>query len=103
MANYLLLYHGGGMPETEEDKRKFMAAWDEWIKQFGDSLVDVGNPTADVQTVSQSGIAAFFGDRVTGYSIVKADAMEDALRHAQTLPLVDAGGSVDVYETFNAM
>ena len=103
MANYLLLYHGGGMPETDEDKTKVMAAWGEWIKQVGEGLVDAGNPTADVQTVSQSGIAAFFGDRVTGYSIVKADAMEDALRHAQTVPLVAEGGSVDVYETFNAM
>ena len=26
MANYLLLYHGGGMPETDEDKSKVMAA-----------------------------------------------------------------------------
>jgi len=80
-----------------------MAAWGEWIKQVGDSLVDAGNPTTEVQTVSQSSIAAFFGDRVTGYSIVKADAMEDALKHAQTVPLVGGDGSVDVYETFNAM
>jgi hypothetical protein len=40
------------------------------------------------------------GDRVTGYSIIKADSMEDA----KMVPLVvDGSGSVDVYETFAAM
>jgi len=103
MANYLLLYHGGGMPESDEDKSKVMAAWGDWIKQVGENLVDAGNPTAAVQTVGQSGAGEFSGDRVTGYSIVKADTMEDALKCGQMVPLVADGGSVDVYETFNVM
>jgi hypothetical protein len=31
MANYLLAYHGGGMPENEEEGAKIMAAWDVWL------------------------------------------------------------------------
>jgi len=27
MAKYLLSYHGGGMPESEEEGAKIMAAW----------------------------------------------------------------------------
>jgi hypothetical protein len=27
MANYLLAYHGGGMPETEEARARVMGAW----------------------------------------------------------------------------
>ena len=103
MANYLLLYHGGGMPESEEARSRSMEAWGEWMKQAGDNLVNAGNPCSAVQTVSQAGVAAFSGERVTGYSIVKADTMEDALTCAQMVPLVAEGGSVDVYETFNAM
>jgi hypothetical protein len=103
MANYLLLYHGGGMPESDEDKAKVMAAWGEWMQQVGENLVDAGNPTSDAQTVSQAGAAPFLGDRVTGYSVIKAATMEDAIKCAQMVPLVADGGSVDVYETFNAM
>lgn len=103
MANYLLLYHGGGMPETEEEKAKVMAAWGEWMQQVGENLVDAGNPCSNVQTVSQSGTAEFSGDRVTGYSVIKADTMDDAVKCAQMVPLVADGGSVDVYETFPAM
>jgi len=27
MANYLLLYKGGGMPTSDEEKKKVMDAW----------------------------------------------------------------------------
>ena len=103
MANYLLLYHGGGMPDTDEEKAKVMAAWGEWMKQVGENLVDAGNPTSDVKTVNQSGASDFSGDRVTGYSVVKANSMDEAVKCAQMVPIVAEGGSVDVYETFNAM
>jgi len=103
MANYLLLYHGGGMPETEDEKVKVMTAWGAWMQQVGDNLVDGGNPTSNVQTVNMDGVNMFSGDQVTGYSVIKADTMDDAVRCAQMVPLVSQGGSVDVYETFNAM
>jgi len=40
MANYLLLYHGGAMGETKEEQDRQMSAWDIWMKQCGDNLVD---------------------------------------------------------------
>ena len=103
MANYLLLYHGGGMPESDEDKQKVMAAWGDWAKMVGDDIVDMGNPCSNVKNVTQSGVTEFSGDRVTGYSIVKADSMDKATEYAKGVPLVADGGSVDVYETFPAM
>jgi len=104
MANYLLLYHGGGMPQNDEDKKKLMDAWGEWMKQCGDNLVDAGNPCSEVKTVDKDGVQEFSGDRVTGYSVIKADSMDNAIRAAQMVPLVvDGSGSVDVYETFDAM
>lgn len=103
MANFLLLYHGGGMPTTDEEKNKVMAAWGEWMKQVGDNLVDAGNPTSNIMTVTQDGAKDFSGDKVTGYSVVKAESMEDAVKCAQMVPVVADGGSVDVCETFDAM
>ncbi|HSX36849.1 MAG TPA: hypothetical protein VLG13_01880 [Patescibacteria group bacterium] len=103
MANYLLLYHGGGMPETDEQKAAVMAAWDAWAKQAGDNLVDMGNPTSNSTAVTKDGAAgAVTGNPVTGYSVVKADSMDDAVKAAQMVPIVaDGTGSCDVYETFD--
>ena len=39
MANFLLVYYGGGMPATDEERDKVMAAWGEWMKQCGDSRI----------------------------------------------------------------
>ena len=104
MANFVLLYHGGGMPEGEEERAKSLADWGEWMKQCGDNLVDAGNPCSNVKVVNKDGVSEFSGDRVTGYSIIKADSIEQAVQAAQMVPIVvDGSGSVDVYETFSAM
>ena len=105
MANYLLLYHGGAMGETKEEQDRQMSAWDKWMKQCGGNLVDAGNPCSQAVTVSKSGSSEYSGsNRVTGYSVIKADDMDNAKRAASMVPLVlDGSGSVDVYETFDPM
>lgn len=104
MANFLLLYKGGGMPEGDEEKKKVMAAWGEWMKACGDNLVDAGNPCSNAKAVTKDGVEEVSGERVTGYSVVKADSMDDAVKAAKMVPLVvDGSGSCDVYETFAAM
>lgn len=92
------------MPDSDEEKAKVMGDWGEWMKQCGDNLVDAGNPCSNVKVVTKDDVSEFSGDRVTGYSIIKADSMEDAVKAARMVPLVvDGSGSVDVYETFAAM
>jgi hypothetical protein len=55
MANYLLAYHGGGMPETEEARARVMGAWGQWYQGLGDAVVDAGNPVGGAQTISSDG------------------------------------------------
>lgn len=103
MANFLLLYHGGTNPQTDEDKKREMAAWTAWLASVDGDLVDEGNPTSNVKTVSAQGVAEFSGNRVTGYGIIQADSLDHAIEKVKTVPIVAEGGSVDVYETFPAM
>lgn len=104
MPNYLLIYKGGGMPESEEEKAQVMADWGKWMEQCGENLVDGGNPCANSQAVTKDSVGNVSGDPVTGYSIIKANSIDDAVRAAQMVPLVvDGSGSCDVYETFQAM
>ena len=36
---------------------------------------------------------------VSGYTVISADSLELAAKHAQGCPILDAGGSVEVAET----
>ena len=45
-TDYLLLYSGGSMPESEEEQATVMKAWDAWMHDLGSALKDGGNPFA---------------------------------------------------------
>ena len=101
MAKYLLTYKGGSMPETEEEGAKVMAAWSSWLGGLGESLVEGGAPIGQARTIGSDGSVSDGGgaDPVTGYSLVSADSLDNALSIAKGCPHLDAGGSVIVGET----
>jgi hypothetical protein len=107
MATYLLLYHGGGTPESADEQAKVMAAWGQWMGKLGSGLVDGGNPTSGSKTVDSQGSvgAGDTADPVTGYSIIKADSLDQAVELAKDSPLFlgPRKARIEVYETFEAM
>ena len=103
MANYLLTYHGGGMPEGQEATAKVMEAWTAWFGQLGDSLVDGGNPTSRSVAISPDGSVMDATSAPTGYSIIKADDMDAAVAASKGCPVLGGGAVVVVSETFPVM
>ena len=104
MANYVLLYRGGGMPETDAEREQVMAQWGQWYGQMGEAVVDGGNPFGPSATVSPDGAVKDGADsRLTGYTILKADSLSAANGMAKGCPVLTAGGTVEVYETFPVM
>jgi hypothetical protein len=105
MPNYVLVYHGGGVPESEEEGQRIMAAWMKWFEDIGDSVVDAGNPVSQVKTVASDGSVSAGGgpNPVTGYTVVSADSMDDAVEMSKGCPILHSGGSVEVGETFKIM
>lgn len=105
MANYLLAYHGGGMPATDEERAKVMEAWGRWFGALGANLVDGGNPVGQTRTIAPSGSVSDNGgaNPVSGYSVLKADSMDAAVALARGCPVLESGGSIEVCETFSAM
>ncbi len=104
MANYLLVYHGGSMPEGEAETAKVMEAWDVWFHQLGGALVDGGNPASGTKVLSPDGAVADGGpSSPTGYSVIRADGHDAAVALARGCPVLAAGGMVEVVETFAAM
>jgi hypothetical protein len=103
MAKYLFVYHGGGKPESKEDMAKVMNAWGQWFGSMGKSVVDGGNPVGASSTVRSNGSIANNGgaNPVSGYSLIEASSLDDALAKAKGCPILSAGGSVEVAEAMD--
>jgi len=103
MAEFVFLYTGGSMPETEEEQARVMQAWTDWYGEIGASLKDGGNPFAPAaKTVATDGSVSdgASGPLHSGYTIVTADSLDAATAIAKASPILHGGGSVTVYETF---
>ena len=104
MANYVLAYTGGGMPETEEEQAAVMAAWGAWYEGLGAAVVDAGNPFGPSTSIGRDGSVTGAGaSGLTGYSILAAGNLDSAVEMAKGCPILAGGGAVEVYETFDAM
>jgi hypothetical protein len=99
MANYLLAYQGGSMPEGEAEQQKVLTDWMNWFGALGSSIVDAGNPVGASASVSSAGDVSDGGhSALTGYSIISAGSLGEATDQAKGCPVLSSGGSVDVYE-----
>ena len=103
MAKYALIFHGGAMPETEEESAKVMAAWGVWMEGLGAALTDPGNPLGDTTTIHSDGSTTPGGgsNPATGYTLIEADSSDDAVTLAKGCPILASGGSIEVATAFD--
>ena len=79
MAKYLLLYMGGGMPETEAETVEVLKAWTAWYTGLGSAVVDPGNPfTPSAKTITSDGKVqdGSAGVMATGYTLLEAPSLD---------------------------
>lgn len=102
MTNFVLLYTGGTIPESEEEQAAVMAAWGAWYEGMGAAIVDGGNPFGASKNVSDKGIndGPVSSPPITGYTIISADSLDMAVEKVQDHPHLKFGGQVSVHETF---
>lgn len=106
MADYVLLYHGGSMPETEAEQAAVMDAWGAWYGGLGEAVKDGGNPfTPAAKSISPDGSVGDgpAGSMASGYTILKADSLDAAVEMAKGCPVLQGGASISVFETFALM
>ncbi len=100
MANYVFAYSGGnGMAADQAERDAQMAKWGEWMGGLGSALVDPGAPTGPSKTVAPGSVSEGGSRELTGYSVVAAGSIDEAVEFAKGCPILENGGSVDVYET----
>jgi hypothetical protein len=99
MPNYILAYHGGKIPESPEEGAEHMAKWEAWADGLGDSLINKGTPLGKPKTISSNGVTDGGGvNPLIGYSILKAENIDAAVKMVEDSPHVNYGGTMVVAE-----
>ena len=91
MKNYLILHYGFEKPTPEE-----MDAWNKWFGSIADKQVDMGGLRGG-REISNSGTRElpFAKNSITGYTVIKAENLDEAEKIAQECPFV---ASTRIYE-----
>ncbi len=106
MSDYVLLFQGGSMPETEEEQKQVMAAWTSWFTELGSAVKDQGNPfSGQAKTIAADGSVSdgSGGGSASGYTILKADSLDAATTLAKGCPVLQGGADIMVFETIEVM
>jgi hypothetical protein len=106
MAKFVLLYSGGSMPETEAEQAAVLQTWTTWYDELGSAVVDAGNPfTPMAKSITSDGTVSDgpIGTPASGYTIIEADSLDEAVDMAKDCPVLEGGAQISVYETFNVM
>jgi len=99
MPQYIIVYLGGNQPSTPEEGKQHFSKYMAWLSSLGDAVVSPANPLKDTSTINPDGTITTGGaTTMSGYTIIKAEAMDAALTMAKTCPFLDIGGSLEVSE-----
>ena len=98
MPNYAFFYYGEPKFDSPEEGAKEQERFMAWVTSLGDALVNPGTPLGMARTVNASGVSdGASSNRLTGFSLVRADSMDAALEMAKGCPFLRVG-TVDVAE-----
>ena len=100
MKQYIILYLGGAKAPTKEEGEAGKGKWQAWLAALGDAVINPGTPMMNPKKVTIDTIEDAVGiSAMTGYTIVQAETMEEALKMAQDCPYVEMdGGALTVAE-----
>ena len=80
-----------------------MQAWTDWFGTIGSALVDGGNPASRTKSIAATARSATTPSGPSGYTIIKAGSIDEAVGIAKGCPVLQGGASIQVVETFEAM
>ena len=94
MGKFVFIYYAGSSDGGNNEQ------WGAWFGKLGDKLIDGGNPFAEkAKAVNKDGVMDVKEMPATGYSIVSANDMDEALELSKDCPLLLSNdGAVCIYE-----
>lgn len=103
MKLYLLLSSGGKVSDNPADRAPVMKELTAWFGKIASNLVDGGAGfTGNAKSIASDGQVVDGTDVLTanGYSLIKADSLDQAVSIAKGYPLLKSGFKMTVFETF---
>jgi hypothetical protein len=102
MAKFMVLYRSPTPAAemmaqmTPEQSKAGMDMWMDWSKKAGAALADFGMPLGASRSVGSDAAAS----QVTGYSILEAGSLDEAMKLVEDHPHLKTpgGATIDVYE-----
>jgi len=99
MTQYIIVYIGGNQPSTPEEGKQHFARYQAWLSSLGDSAISPMNPLKNTSLINPEGTVSNESiTQISGYTIVEAQSMNEALEMAKSCPFLDIGGSLEVSE-----
>lgn len=93
------MYYGSSEPKPGEEKM-IMDEWNNWFVMMGEKLADGGFPTMAMASkrIMPTMKVKLGKSNINGFSVIKADSLENAIEMAKKCPHLKAGGQVEVLE-----
>jgi hypothetical protein len=106
MADFVLLYRGGGRPTSAAAGQQLASRWGAWLKGIDarGALVATGDPLVDGRIVGASANIepgkdyVHGGDHIGGYSRIRAASLDEAEAMCADCPILGEGGFVELRE-----
>jgi len=106
MKEFLLVFraHSNGTPPSPEQMQASMKQWQNWLGSIAaqDKLVNSGNRLASEgkvvkpDNVVTNGPYVEMAEAIGGYSIIKANTLEEAVEISKGCPILSVNGNVEV-------
>lgn len=97
MTKFVYVFRGG-MPKTPEDGQTMMTAWNAWLADLGDAVLDPGAGVGKSRFVTGDGSDAPDAHPISGYMTVEAGDMDGAVAMARKSPIFLFDGTIEVAE-----
>lgn len=99
MAQFLITYIGNYHPSTPAEGKEHFGKYMAWLKGLGSKAISPANPLKDTQTIQPDGtVVGGSTSTMSGYTIIEADSIDEAIEIAQSCPFLEVGGSLEVSE-----
>jgi len=102
MERYLIVYRGSTVDEAEGPQHDTVR-WEAWFASLGGALVDRGGlARSSVEVPSRLRGPKTSSSSLSGYSIIAAADFNEAVRIAETCPIFDEKGEVEIARMLDA-
>lgn len=92
MPNFVIAYRGARSFKTKEEGAENYARYTDWVAGLADHIVTPDTPLMPGKIISSSGQTdSEAGNRFMGFTVIKANDLEEAVRLAEPCPFIEIG------------